>query len=352
MIPVNRRPHLANNNNNRDPQRREPYASLNPLHATYQWSDSCADSYVPPGSRALPFIDPKLAGALLPQFCVFNTAALDHQVGVVDESCHAIPAHSPTAAPPLKKLRFVGGQSLPPSSTISSLTSSDTDPLPLLPQPALLPYPFIHSPASTSRKCGLGSPGIVEEAVARSFAPEEGSEEGWAEDDLVQVLTSEVEYLCVANEHTTMHKIDELTVPDELKIFYSQYKQPFELDFYIRRLVEYSYCPISAFIVALIYLDRVQTAYTSLSMTEMSCHRLLSTALVLSIKYLDDEVYSNAYYARVSGLTTDELNSLEAAMLNILDWRLSVDPELFSRYEGSLSRHAADVESNFSLMSS
>jgi hypothetical protein len=55
--------------------------------------------------------------------------------------------------------------------------------------------------------------------------------------------------------------------------------------------------------------------------------RLLLAALTCAAKFYDDVYYSNAYYAKVGGVSTQELNQLEAAFLEIVDWRLFVTPE-------------------------
>lgn len=152
---------------------------------------------------------------------------------------------------------------------------------------------------------------------------------------LVQVLANDIDDLCATNEENGAP-----IVSDEYHNFFSQYKQPFELDFYIRRLVQYSNCSTAAFVIMLVYLDRVQERCKDLLVTEMNCHRLLCTALVLAIKYLDDEVFSNGYYARVGGVTCDEMNALELKMLSVLGWNLSVTPQTYALYEDGLVQSA------------
>lgn len=161
----------------------------------------------------------------------------------------------------------------------------------------------------------------------------------WTNDLLVHVLAADVEDLCVASSHLRAPS----AASSELHVFFSQHKQPFDLDFYIRRLIQFANCSSAAFILMLIYLDRVQEQCPTLLLTEMNCHRLLCTALVLAIKYLDDEVFSNAYYARVGGVTGDEMNDLELKMLAILKWDLSVKPDTFALYEEGLIRSASLV---------
>lgn len=90
-----------------------------------------------------------------------------------------------------------------------------------------------------------------------------------------------------------------------------------------------------------VYLDRVQERCKALLASDMNCHRLVFTCLVLAVKYLEDEVHSNGYYARVGGLTIDEMNSLELKLLKVLDWDVSVSPETFAVYEEGMMQTAA-----------
>jgi hypothetical protein len=165
----------------------------------------------------------------------------------------------------------------------------------------------------------------------------------------VHVLTRDIEDLCDANGPALSPEAAPAAgdkVAHALKMFYSAFKQPFSLDFYVRRLVQYTNCSASAFVVAMVYLDRLQQATPGLRLGHMNCHRLLITAVVLAAKYLDDEVYSNAYYARVGGLTTQELNRLEAAMLDLLSWNLSVSPATYALFEDSLLNAACASDSD------
>lgn len=52
--------------------------------------------------------------------------------------------------------------------------------------------------------------------------------------------------------------------------------------------------------------------------------RLLLTALMIGAKFLDDRFLSNRFYAEVGGVTLQELNAMEVAMLKRLGWRATV----------------------------
>ena len=56
-----------------------------------------------------------------------------------------------------------------------------------------------------------------------------------------------------------------------------------------------------------------------------------------SIKVNEDDYYSNEYYAKVGGISLDELNKLEEAILSLLEFNLFIDDELYDNYEKQLS---------------
>jgi hypothetical protein len=63
------------------------------------------------------------------------------------------------------------------------------------------------------------------------------------------------------------------------------------------------------------------------------------TALVVGIKYQDDEYYKNEFYAKVGGIPKQELNVLEAEFLKLLDFQLHVPTELYLNYRDKLSKY-------------
>ena len=160
-------------------------------------------------------------------------------------------------------------------------------------------------------------------------------------------MTNDLEELCAANENGvfTLFGPD---VHDELKIFFSVRRQQFPLSYYVNRLLTGSDCSHSAFVCALIYIDRISINCRMLAFTEINCHRLLATALLLAIKYIDDNSCKNGLFARVAGVQVQEINKLELTMLRLLNWRLFVPPSVFSRHEKLLIQAAINFESDSS----
>lgn len=116
----------------------------------------------------------------------------------------------------------------------------------------------------------------------------------------VKLYTNVLLRLCSANGMNTY-------LPDKhdkVSIFYSTFRQPFSLESYISRIVNFTNCSRSVFVNALVYLDRIKQSDPRLAISEMNVHRVLMTSVVLSVKFLEDELYQNSYFAKVGGIQT------------------------------------------------
>jgi hypothetical protein len=49
------------------------------------------------------------------------------------------------------------------------------------------------------------------------------------------------------------------------------------------------------------------------------------------MKFTEDRGHSNAAFAKIGGITTRELNALEAEFLALMDYRFYVEPEYFKK---------------------
>ena len=94
--------------------------------------------------------------------------------------------------------------------------------------------------------------------------------------------------------------------------------------FIIARLVKYTQATPEELIMALAIVDRV-LMLGEVVLTTRTCHRLYSTALMLALKFSVDHAYANKYYAKIVGISNEELNRLEANLLHLLEFRTWVD---------------------------
>lgn len=93
---------------------------------------------------------------------------------------------------------------------------------------------------------------------------------------------------------------------------------------YIHRIAKHSKCSPVCFMMACAYLKRLSQTHTELTVTSLTVHRLVITAVMLAAKLMDDKYYNNAFYAKIGGITTSELNHMELEMLRMLEYRTVV----------------------------
>ena len=101
---------------------------------------------------------------------------------------------------------------------------------------------------------------------------------------------------------------------------------------YLSRIQKFTESEENTLISSLIYLDKL-TQMSGIILSPYNIHRLLFIAILTSIKYNEDVIYNNEYYAKVAGITTKELNCLEFKFLDLLQFRLFISKEEFETYK-------------------
>ena len=105
---------------------------------------------------------------------------------------------------------------------------------------------------------------------------------------------------------------------------------------YLIRILTYSCVEKSTLILALILIDRV-TKKSNFILTYYNIHRVLFTAVLISIKYNEDSYFDNNYYAQIAGVKAHELKILEYNFLEFCDFNVFVKNEIYEQYEKYLS---------------
>ena len=100
---------------------------------------------------------------------------------------------------------------------------------------------------------------------------------------------------------------------------------------YLLRIQKYSNAENNTIILAIIYIDRICNK-TGLILNKYNIHRILISAILVAIKYNEDQIYDNVYFSKVAGVPVSELNYLERKFLEIINYDLFVSDELFKKY--------------------
>lgn len=66
-------------------------------------------------------------------------------------------------------------------------------------------------------------------------------------------------------------------------------------------------------------------------------NRVLLSSSVLAIKYNEDDYYANTFYAKVGGISLEELNQLEYDFLSMCGFSMAVKDKKFTKYRDYLS---------------
>ena len=128
-------------------------------------------------------------------------------------------------------------------------------------------------------------------------------------------------------------------LPNFKEILKSQAKMVFSANFipnisiedYLIRIQTYSNIEKSTLIISLILIDRL-CQLSNLTLTYHNIHRIIFSAILVSIKYNEDTYYDNKYYAQIAGVTVKELKILEYSFLSMVHFKLFIQEELYDKY--------------------
>ncbi|CAK9167096.1 unnamed protein product [Ilex paraguariensis] len=124
----------------------------------------------------------------------------------------------------------------------------------------------------------------------------------------------------------------------KISVFHGLTRPTISIQSYLDRIFKYANCSPSCFIVAYVYLDRFTQRQPALPINSFNVHRLLITSVMVAAKFMDDMYYNNAFYAKVGGISTTEMNFLEVDFLFGLGFHLNVTPNSFHTYCSYLQR--------------
>jgi hypothetical protein len=159
------------------------------------------------------------------------------------------------------------------------------------------------------------------------------SDEPAEESRLLSLLANVLEAMVDATEQREQARLQarlqghEAGSAPQLTVFHGLRAPPISIEAYLVRIAKYAKCSPACFVHSMVHMLKVAQQDASFAPTRLNVHRLLLTGVLISAKFLDDRYFNNAFYAKVGGVTTVELNRLELEMLQLLDFQLSVTPE-------------------------
>ena len=105
---------------------------------------------------------------------------------------------------------------------------------------------------------------------------------------------------------------------------------------YLLRIQNYSNIEESTLIISLIFIDKLcHTA--NVTLTHYNIHRILFTAVLISIKYNEDSFFDNKYYSEIAGVKIKELKLLEYTFIRMVDFDIYVSDDIYEKYRNYLN---------------
>ena len=104
---------------------------------------------------------------------------------------------------------------------------------------------------------------------------------------------------------------------------------------YLNRIVIFSNIEENTLISALIYIDTVAKIK---KISQFNVYKILFAAVLVALKFNEDEIYKNNYYAQIAGVSIEELLILENEFLKLIDFKLIISENTFNAYKLALER--------------
>ena len=157
--------------------------------------------------------------------------------------------------------------------------------------------------------------------------------------DLIMAISTTLNSILDQNKHLDNYK--EILKAQSHTVFSGNLIPNISIKDYLLRIQNYANIEKSTLILSLIYIDRLCNQ-GKVTLTYYNIHRILFSAVLISIKYNEDNFYDNKYYAQIAGVKLKELKTLEYFFIKMLNCNLYVNREDYDKYEGYLDNYDFD----------
>jgi len=140
----------------------------------------------------------------------------------------------------------------------------------------------------------------------------------------------------ILEENSKLSNINDIILNQNKMCFSSNSIPKISIYDCLKRIQTYTNIEKNTLILSLIYIDRI-CKKSKLILTYYNIHRIIFSAILISIKYNEDNYYNNKYYAEIAGIKLNELNSIEYNFIKLCDFKIFVSDEIFNKYNSYLN---------------
>ena len=148
-----------------------------------------------------------------------------------------------------------------------------------------------------------------------------------------------LEIVITTNENESQQ---EKNIIKKISLFSSNKIPSISLKDYLYRIAYYTEAEESTFIIALIYIDRLNKY--GLILNSYNMHRIIFVAILIAIKFNEDNCFDFSYYSAIAGISTKELKILEIEFINLIKFELFVKKEEYFKYKIDLDDNGEEED--------
>ena len=137
-------------------------------------------------------------------------------------------------------------------------------------------------------------------------------------EQIISYISNDIVIILIENREKA-----KTNIIDEKDPLYSNKIPKIKIEEYITRFFTFSKIEISTLILAYIYIKRFIDKENYI-ISFRNIFRLIMSCIILAIKFNENKVYKNSFYAKVGGFDVDDLNNLEYNIFSRLDFNLRV----------------------------
>ena len=137
-------------------------------------------------------------------------------------------------------------------------------------------------------------------------------------EQIISYISNDIVIILIENREKA-----KTNIIDEKDPLYSNKIPKIKIEEYITRFFTFSKIEISTLILAYIYIKRFIDKEKYI-ISFRNIFRLIMSCIILAIKFNENKVYKNSFYAKVGGFDVDDLNNLEYNIFSRLDFNLRV----------------------------
>lgn len=126
---------------------------------------------------------------------------------------------------------------------------------------------------------------------------------------------------CIGNEKIIINENNNM-----VKCLICRHKPSITINDYIKRIFkseiidEENYDAIILHTINLLHYLKIKGIY----LNNHSSHRIISTLIMLSSKIIEEDPYSNWYWATLCGVSLEDMNTMERSLIKLLDYNLHI----------------------------